>query len=594
MAMFHRRSDKKLQGWLHPRRLHTFRAVPLVAVLLFFSCRTTTDLVLDDPVFFEDMVDAALNGEKFKITPEDYPDIRALLQDENPEHRMAGVILASQTGDEALYPDIIDAALDEDSDVSGLAEKLILENRGSFRPFLLDTLNSDDPSRRSGALILLSRLGGEDVVPVLIDFFNDPDPDVRNQASLSVREITGRNNPLLREALDSSDPLTAAIAYRTLGRYTDPDDAPVFISAFASEDPGIRREAQLAALRLGEEGLIFLHVAAGNPGKPYRVRLSALEVIQGLRSTDSLEFLLGLLDDEDERIRLKAETILGTYGSEAIPALTELYNASEVKNRVYAVQQMGEIGSKAAIPVLVSALGDTSREVRNTAMDALRGFGEEAWPVLHDNLSEQGLVLLREEADPWLVSLENGEPNISALFLLITGSGMEDLEAYLNKAEISKLTMESILSLKKAWHTAEEFSILDALIAEGRNPYLLLWRQRELNMVAARDMLRQSFMELHAYFETRDPSVLDKAGETRGESRRLEKLAREQKAALDRLDEEQKASGEILLGRYREMRESLVRTWEYVIPSLLPLAEQIYAERGVDPESLVSELALIE
>jgi hypothetical protein len=107
-------------------------------------------------------------------------------------------------------------------------------------------------------------------------------------------------------------------------------------------------------------------------------------------------------------------------------------------------------------------------------------------------------------------------------------------------------------------------------------------------------MLKQSFMELHAYFETRDPSVLDKAGETRGESRRLEKLAREQKAALDRLDEEQKASGEILLGRYREMRESLVRTWEYVIPSLLPLAEQIYAERGVDPESLVSELALIE
>jgi len=36
---------------------------------MVYSCRSTTDLVLDDPVFLEDMVRAALNDERFVITP---------------------------------------------------------------------------------------------------------------------------------------------------------------------------------------------------------------------------------------------------------------------------------------------------------------------------------------------------------------------------------------------------------------------------------------------------------------------------------------------------------------------------------------------
>ena len=84
------------------RTLLQAMALALAAVFLISSCRSTTDLVLDDPVFFEDMVNGALKGDRFKITPEDYPGIRNLLKDEHPDYRLAGVILASQADDEEL------------------------------------------------------------------------------------------------------------------------------------------------------------------------------------------------------------------------------------------------------------------------------------------------------------------------------------------------------------------------------------------------------------------------------------------------------------------------------------------------------------
>ena len=585
------------------RYFHNFIFLWALTILLFLSsCRSTADLVLDDPAFLADMVHGALQGEKFKITPEDYPGIRKLLQDEHSDYRLAGVILAGQAAardqDEGreLYPDIVNAALDENTDVSDAAKELIYKDPETYRKYLKDLLDSTDPSRRIGGLSLLSSLGEEDLVPFIIESFSDPDPDVRNQASLSVKELTDRNNPFLREALESPDSLISSTAYLTLGRYADIEDAPLFIAAFSSGKPDVRREAQLAMLRLGEAGLPFLHQLALDSSQSYKARLAALEVIQGLRSTRSLKTLFLLLDDEDERFRVKSETILGTYGSEAIPQLSDLYRDSEETNRLYAVRLMGKIESPAGLPLLTSAINDPSPKVRAAAMDSLRRFEDAARPALHSNLSDNAILLLMEGADPWLVTLENGEPNFRALFMIITAKNISrgDLDDYLNRAEISKLKAETILSLKDAWIIAEDFSSLDKVITEGRNPYLNLWRRRELNMVASREILKKSFTELHEYFETRDPSNLDKASATRAESRRLEDLARAQKAEIDSMDEDVKARGQELLERYKELRVELVRIWEFVIPSMTPLAARIYRERGVNPESLADELAILE
>ena len=150
----------------------TFLLLAGIAVLYISSCRSTMDLVLDDPTFREDMVNAALQGEIFNITPEDYPEIRRLLAENHPDYRLAGVIIAIQADDEALYPDIVDAALDENLDVSETAREALRENPDVYRSYILNILEVDDPSRRAGGLLLLTELGAEDIVPILIDYFS--------------------------------------------------------------------------------------------------------------------------------------------------------------------------------------------------------------------------------------------------------------------------------------------------------------------------------------------------------------------------------------------------------------------------------------
>jgi len=568
---------------------------------MVYSCRSTTDLVLDDPVFLEDMVRAALNDERFVITPEDYPGIRKLMADERADYRMAALIMALQANDETLIPTVVAAALDENQDVADAALDAMLQDTEVYIPYLLNLLERGNAQDRIDALRLLAAVGGEGLVPLFIESFADSDPDVRNQASVSVRAVASRDNSFLRDALEHPDPLSASIAYRTLGRYADPDDMPVFIEAFTSPSSEVRREAQLAALRTGESGLPFLHIVASDPIRPYRSRLSSLEVIQGLRSTESLSMLIDLLDDENERIVLKVNSILGTYGSEAIPALADLYDESDEDFRVHAVRLMGDIRSPAALPTLMWALDDPSQTVRLTAAASVEAYGEDAWPSLRAVIAAEGtpygrrtaLRLLRRGSDPRLAVNVDNTPNIRALQFLITESEREQIDEYLTQTEMSRLRAETILSLKEAWEIAEDFVALDEAISEGTDPYLYAWRRRVLFAVAGREALEQSFEELHVYFETRDSAILEKARVLRAESRRLEDEARKQRDIIESMSASVKAAGEVRLETYRSLRDQLVRTWQYAVPELRPLAQALYAQRGLDPAALSRESALL-
>ena len=567
---------------------------------MFSACKTTSDLNLEDPAFFEKTLSAALEGEAFRITADDYPAIQFLLADNDPKRRRAGVLLAGQANDELLYPDIFAATLDENPEVAKTAVAIITENDQDFREYLLTVLESPDPPLRSNALLLLSQIGGEDLVSVFIRFFDDPDERVRNQASLAVHAVADRKNPFLQEALNSPNTLAASIAYRTLGRYSNPNDTPFFIAAFTASDPKVQKEAQLAALRQGEAGLPFLHIEASDKSRPFDSRVAALNVMQGLRSSESLMILFQLLADENAEIRANASGILGTYGAEAIPALAKLYETSNVSFRIHAIQLMEEVGASAALPVLVKALADSSPEVGQAARTALESFGTEAWPHLRhvieagDSASKAlALQILLSSRDPWLVHDDSGEINQERLFVLITVSDPEELANYLDSIKTSRLIKDGILSLKEAWNLALEFSALEAEITSAEGSYLYIWRQREIYAAAARESLRRSFVVLHQYFETRESSILDEARIIREESRRLESKAHAQKVLLDSLSPALRTQGQRQLAHYTSLRNRLVQAWEYMAPEMRDVALAIYADRGLNPKILSRESALL-
>ena len=591
-----------------PGSLQAAGAAAAAAALVFvLSCRSAADLVLDDPVFLDDMVQGALAGDNFRITRSDYSGIRMLLDHPDADYRRAGVILANQAGDRSFLPLILDAAGDAEERVAEAAAEAVRSRPGEFQPLLLGLLNDEESSRRLLSLVLLGSMGlgasegsgGSELAPVLIRLFSDPDAEVRNRASLTFHALAGCGNPYLEAALNHVNPLTAALAHRSLGRCADPRDIPRFIAAFSHPHPAVRREAQLAALRSGRAALSFLHTEAADTSRPPDSRLAAMNVIQGLRSPESISVLIVLLEDPDEGVRIKASGILGTYGSEAAAALIRLYDESKDESgeneRVKAVRLMGEIGASESIPGLSRALADPSEAVRAAAAGAMEGFGAAARPALRTLAAEEGrgtaaitaAALLRDSGDAWLLS------SFPALFLLITESEYEEIRAYLAKAGATRLKNESILSLRETWRLAEEFAELERIITGGSDPYLYVWRRRESSAAAARLSLRESFEAMHAYFETGEREFLETAREIRRESRELEAEARRGEELIGEMSPEVKQRGRERLERYEELRERLVRSWEYMNRDMRPLAEAVFADRGLDPRVLSRESALL-
>lgn len=591
-------------------------AAAAAALVFVLSCRSAADLVLDDPVFLDDMVQGALAGDNFRITRSDYSGIRMLLDHPDADYRRAGVILANQAGDRSFLPLILDAAGDAEERVAEAAAEAVRSRAGEFQPLLLGLLDNEESSRRLLGLVLLGSMDsmdsmgsgasessggseGSELAPVLIRLFSDPDAEVRDRASLTFHALAGCGNPYLEAALNHVNPLTAALAHRSLGRCADPRDIPRFIAAFSHPHPAVRREAQLAALRSGRAALSFLHNESADTSRPPDSRLAAMNVIQGLRSPESIPVLIVLLEDPDEGVRIKASGILGTYGSEAAAALIRLYDESKDESgeneRVKAVRLMGEIGASESLPGLSRALADPSEAVRGAAGRAMEGFGAAARPVLRTLAAEEGrgtaaitaAALLRDSGDEWLLS------SFPALFLLITESEYEEIRAYLAKAGATRLKNESILSLRETWRLAEEFAQLERIITGGSDPYLYVWRRRESSAAAARLSLRESFEAMHSYFETGEREFLETAREIRRESRELEAEARRGEELIGEMSPEVKQRGRERLERYEELRERLVRSWEYMDRDMRPLAEAVFADRGLDPRVLSRESALL-
>jgi len=575
--------------------------IPLLMGFLIVSCRSTANLVLDDPAVRDDMIIGALEGKRYNIDAYDFEEIQRLFTDENPDYRLAGLLLALQADNSVFRPLIVRAALDSDEGIASLALGEILDRPGQYRQEIFNLLDDNDPSTRIEGLRLYARTEGEGGVGVLISYFEDPDPRVRNQASLSVRQVARRENPELQAAVRSTQATRAAIAYRTLGRYLNPNDMPLFIETFDSSNLELKKEAQLAALHLGEAGLPYLHREAADPSGPYDVRIAAMEVIQGLQSASSLAVLFAMLNDGDERIIMKAEAVLGVYGPEVIPQLAELYAVSSDAEKIRIIELMGNIRSPTALPTLIEALRHPSEGVNAAAMSSIRILGSDARSALRDLLTSAtppiqhaALTLLREQDDPWLVKLENGGFNQGALLLLIAESDARQIERYLLSVGISRLQRETIQSLKEAWDVSDEFTALERTMSGNNQPYLRAWRRWQMYSLDARRTLQQSFDEIHEYFDTQNPAALEKARIARAESRRLEGLAMIEKSAMDDMSIRLKEQGEKSLVRYKQIRELLVRTWESVIPELRSVAEGVYSARNLDPVSLARGTTLLE
>ena len=120
----------------------------------------------------------------------------------------------------------------------------------------------------------------------------------------------------------------------------------------------------------------------------------------GALARDALSTLVGLLRDEDAKVREAAAQAVGQMGSAALPALSGMLAHSDKYVRRHAIWAIGKLGphAKATLPTLCRSLKDADPRTASGAAQAIGSMGPaaaEAIPALTEAMRGTNIVLCR-------------------------------------------------------------------------------------------------------------------------------------------------------------------------------------------------------
>lgn len=267
--------------------------------------------------------------------------------------------------------------------------------------------------------------GGESAVAGILPLLKDRDLDVRTHAMRRLVEI---GEPAV-------DPLLAALAdestrWPASGALLN-IGAPAVrktVLAVKHRDPSVRRGA-LFILQQMEVTSSAPSIQAALSDPDVSVQVQAIRAIAHFRGQGALRLLLEKVDTGyPPAVRDAAIEALAGLGDEALPSLRSLYVQSGGEMRVAAVRALGGTGTREGIELVRSALSDPSALVRYYACRAIADAG--------DTSSAGALAALLGDPDPAVreaageACARMPEAAEKALFgLLRRGTALQKIEA---------------------------------------------------------------------------------------------------------------------------------------------------------------------
>ena len=206
----------------------------------------------------------------------------------------------------------------------------------------------------------------------------------------SKRQVLSRRKQLsLAGQLVRSMPLNWLIGYRArpesyqiLDFLVETKASADVKSALKEESKAVVRAGLIETLaQFGDEDTLALAVKYLDDESPH-VRSSALRALAGFEPGDksSREVVVKRLGDEDARIAILAAVVLGQWGEvdDSVPFLRSVMKGEDIQKRRMALSALGTIGSRAkdAISDVEAALGDQDVGIRLEAARSLARMGE--------------------------------------------------------------------------------------------------------------------------------------------------------------------------------------------------------------------------
>jgi len=322
---------------------------------------------------------------------------------------------------------------------------------------LIGVLRSDaSPLDKATACRRLAAIGDKDAVPALAGLLGDerlatyarwalegiPDP----AAGDALRQALGRlEGPLLTGAIDSvgkrrdaqaadalggllahKDRAVASAAARALGYVGSARSGQVLREALAGAAPDARAAIAGACLicaqrlppQANREEILALCDAVRRADVPQHLVLAATYraiVLRGKEATAMLAEELGSRDEARFRFALQAARDLGP---DACGALTARFGKETPPRQVLLILALGDLGDRAALPVVLGAARDGAPEVRIEAIGALARFGGPAAVPTLLGASAEPHAAVAQAAQAALAVLDSREINAAIAGML--------------------------------------------------------------------------------------------------------------------------------------------------------------------------------
>jgi HEAT repeat protein len=297
------------------------------------------------------------------------------LQEPDAAVRRIAVLDLADLEDEETLPALIDALLrDFDESVRLEAARVLAAwETEDVVVALLDALTDSAGAVAEAAAQSLSELKDVSLAPLLVERANHASPFVRSAVLRGLRELRYPQAyaPAVK-ALDDADANVRREAVTVIG-WLKQRDALTDLARLATSDPVLEvRRAATGALGLAADAKVLPSLYAALNDREWQVREEAAITLGKLKLPESEAALAQALADEYWQVKLQSVRALGRLRARSvIEKFTELFHHPVSNLRKEVALAFGEIGDKAALPLLQVAVDDADPDVRKSVRIAL-------------------------------------------------------------------------------------------------------------------------------------------------------------------------------------------------------------------------------
>src|SRR5438270_2013254 len=213
--------------------------------------------------------------------------------------------------------------------------------------------------------------------PLLIEQARSADPDARQKAAyLVAHSADERDYPLMFELLGDKDWRVRKTIVDGFVRDPNREVIERLLDALADpENAGRRNSATEALVRIGDETIPAI-VARLRTRPDADVRLSLVNLLGDLRSADGFNVLRETLEQEmDINVASSIISSIGKFrDAAALPHLLRVLQRDDVWLKFHAIEALGEIGDRAALPAILPLYADKS--LRKPVLEAIGKIGD--------------------------------------------------------------------------------------------------------------------------------------------------------------------------------------------------------------------------